>query len=206
MSKKTIIVFTRYPEIGKTKTRLIPAIGAEKAANLQRKMTEKTLQKVSKIKENISTDENEIDVKIYYNGGSLLLMQQWLGHDLTLIKQIEGELGAKMYSALENNYHQNQTPVIIIGIDCPFLDQKILFQALTAVENNDLVIGKAEDGGYYLIGLNKPRKKLFDNINWGTDQVYNQTIQIAQTLNLSIHNLPVLKDIDRPEDLAFYPL
>jgi len=206
VSKKTIIIFTRYPEIGKTKTRLIPAIGAEKAADIQRQMTEQTLQKVSEIKKVYSARGNNLDAKVYYSGGSLRLMRQWLGDDWTFIQQIEGELGEKMYFALENNYHENQTPVIIIGIDCPFLNQTILDQALTAVENHDLVIGKAEDGGYYLIGLNQPIKDFFNNINWGTDQVYNQTIKIAQKLNLSIYDLPVLKDIDRPEDLAFYLL
>ncbi len=197
MSKKTLIVFTRYPELGKTKTRLIRAIGAKKATNLQRKMTEETLKKVEKITENIN-------IQIYYTGGNLSLMEDWLGKKWSFVEQIQADLGQKMYGALEANYNQQKKPVIIIGIDCPFLDTNILQEALTAIDHNDMVIGKAEDGGYYLIGLKQPIKELFTGISWSTDQVYSQTIKIAYQFNLSVYNLPILRDIDRPEDLAFY--
>jgi len=90
MSEKTLIIFTRYPEKGKTKTRLIPAIGAEKAAKIQKLMTENTLKKAEKLDPNIR-------VKIYYAGGNQTLMEEWLGDKWEFIPQAEGDLGERMF-------------------------------------------------------------------------------------------------------------
>ena len=198
-NQQSLIIFTRYPEIGKTKTRLIPAIGAEKAANLQRQMTELTLKKAEELKLKLN-----LNVYIYFAGGNIDLMGKWLGKDWEFKAQIEGHLGEKMYSALSNSFAQGNKQSIIIGIDCPNLNVEILQTAFKAIKHHDLVIGKAEDGGYYLIGLNQLRAELFNNISWGTSQVFAETITIAEKLNLSIYNLPILRDIDRPEDLQFY--
>lgn len=198
-TKKSLIIFTRYPEIGKTKTRLIPAIGAEKAANLQRIMTEKTLLKAEKLK-----DFLEVEINIYFTGGNLDLMKTWLGKKYNYYSQIQGDLGLKMFSAFNDVFTQNNQQVIIIGIDCPQLNSEILKEAFIALNNHDLVIGKAIDGGYYLLGLNQLKKSLFFNINWGTSQVYNQTMAIANNFNYNTYLLPILTDIDRPEDLKFW--
>lgn len=201
--KKSLIIFTRYPEIGKTKTRLIPAIGAEKACNLQRLMTENTLKKAKKLKEEFNTE-----ISIYFHGGSLDLMKEWLGNDYNYYSQKGEDLGLKMYNAFENIIgkiiDKNYIKAVLIGTDCPDLDENILNNAFNQLNNHDLVIGKAEDGGYYLIGLNKLNKQLFTNINWGTDSVFATTVAIASKLNYSIYQLPVLRDLDRPEDLEYY--
>ncbi|MBF2057843.1 MAG: TIGR04282 family arsenosugar biosynthesis glycosyltransferase [Cyanobacterium sp. T60_A2020_053] len=198
MGKKTLIVFTRYPEVGKTKTRLIPAIGAEKATILQKELTEKTLQTVLQVKE-------DLDLKIYFSGGNLKLFEDWLGKDLAYFPQEGKDLGEKMFSAIETNYFMSPQGAIIIGIDCPFITPDILLQGLRALDNHDMVIGEAEDGGYYLIGLRKPKKELFTNINWGTDEVFQRTMQKAKNIGLKVYNnLPVLRDIDRPEDLDYF--
>jgi hypothetical protein len=192
--KKSLIVFTRYPEIGKTKTRLIPAIGAEKAAEIQCQMTEYTLKTVAQT-------GTHFDVNIFFNGGSLDLMQQWLGIQYSYQPQANGDLGKKMYSAFENCFNSGSRQVVIIGIDCPSLSSKILHQAFTALDTNQMVIGGADDGGYYLLGLTQLAKSLFENIHWGTETVFAQTMTIAQKLHYKIYQLPILKDIDRPEDL-----
>jgi len=198
MKKKALIIFTRYPEIGKTKTRLIPAIGAEKSANLQRLMTEKTLSSIE-----LLTNIIDVEVNIYFQGGNKELMQQWLGEKYNFYPQIEGDLGEKMYSAFKDNFENKNQQVIIIGVDCLELNIDILQEAFLALDNHDLVIGKALDGGYYLLGLNSLKKSLFDNIKWGTNQVFSQTMLIVQTLNYSTYQLPILRDIDRAEDLQF---
>ncbi len=198
-AKKSLIIFTRYPDVGKTKTRLIPAIGAEKAADLHRKMTEKTLQKVQQLNQFI-----EVDISIYFTGGNLDLITAWLGKKYNYYSQIEGDLGSKMYSAFQDTFTEDNQQIIIIGVDCPQLDYQILTKAFMALNNHDLVIGKATDGGYYLLGLNQVKKSLFANINWGTSQVFGQTMAIANSLNYSIYELPILTDIDRPEDLKFW--
>ncbi len=197
-SKKTLIIFTRYPEAGKTKTRLIPVLGGKKAAELQQKMTEKTVEIAYKLSQEIS-----LKILIYFTGGNKKLMENWLGKNLIYHEQVNGDLGTKMLSAFEENLIEQKDSTIIIGVDCPALNEKILQEAFTALETKDLVIGKAEDGGYYLIGLKKAESLLFLNINWGTCQVFQETIEKAKILDLSIYNLPILRDIDRPEDLKF---
>ena len=198
-NQQSLIIFTRYPEVGKTKTRLIPAIGAEKAANLQRQMTELTLKKTEELKLKL-----DLNVYIYFAGGNQSLMKKWLGKDWLFKTQSQGDLGKKMYSAFTDSFAQGDKQSILIGIDCPSLSIEILATAFEAIKNHDLLIGKAEDGGYYLIGLNQLRYELFKNISWGTSQVFAETMTIAEKLNLSIYHLPILRDIDRPEDLQFY--
>jgi len=200
MTQQSLIIFTRYPEIGKAKTRLIPAIGAEKATNLHRQMTELTVKKTLELSQKL-----ELNIHVYFVDGDIDLMRLWLGNNLNFQPQSLGDLGEKMYSALKDRFLANDTEIIIIGTDCPSLNVEILLVAFEQLKNHDLVIGKAEDGGYYLIGLKSLAKDLFTNINWSTAQVFQQTISIAQKLNLTIYdNLPILRDIDTCEDLQFY--
>jgi hypothetical protein len=91
---------------------------------------------------------------------------------------------------------------VIIGTDCPDLTIEILTQAFEALKQHDLVLGPAADGGYYLIGLRRLLPELFVEVSWGTSQVRQQTVEIAQSLDLAIAFLPLLNDIDRPEDLV----
>ena len=133
-------------------------------------------------------------------------MGDWLGDDVDYYPQAEGDLGVKMRSAFTDLFRNNSERVVIIGIDCPGVDSKILESAFNALESNDLVLGEAEDGGYYLIGLSKLVAELFINIKWGTGEVFKTTNHIAEKLNLTIAYLPILRDIDRPEDLDLIEL
>ncbi len=189
-----LIVFTRYPEPGKTKTRLIPALGEVGAAKLQRQMTEYTLSLVEAIP--------RLSTEVRFAGGDKQLMRDWLGSELMYQEQGEGELGVRMARSLSSAFQSHATQVIIIGTDCPSLNAEILTTAFHQLQQHDLVLGPALDGGYYLIGLQQFIPELFININWGTDQVLAQTVKIAQYLDLSVFYLSKLADIDRPEDLA----
>lgn len=196
---KTLIIFSRYPEPGQTKTRMIPLLGAVKAAELQRAMTEHTLKNAQQFSSN-----NDTKIEVHFNGGNQQLMTEWLGKDLDFIPQFSGDLGQKMNSAFAQTFDLGNQQVAIIGIDCPDIDQGILKEAFVSLEKHDLVLGVAADGGYYLIGLNQSIPQLFDNIDWGTDQVLKQTIDIAEKLKLKVHYLPTLSDVDRPEDIAIW--
>lgn len=198
---ESLIIFSRYPESGKTKTRMIPALGADGAAELQRRLSEYTVTQARRLRQ-----LREIDIMVYFTGGNIYLMQNWLGNDVNYHVQAEGDLGVKMHSAMKDNFTQNRERVVIIGIDCPGVNYNILESAFKALENNNLVLGQAEDGGYYLIGLNKLVPELFIDINWGTSSVFNSTKAIAQKLNLTTTYLPILRDIDRPEDLDLVAL
>ncbi|MCJ8283759.1 MAG: TIGR04282 family arsenosugar biosynthesis glycosyltransferase [Rivularia sp. ALOHA_DT_140] len=201
IAKKHLIIFTRYPQPGKTKTRLIPALGVEGAANLQRQMTEFTLTKVKKFQL-----EAGISFEIRFAGGDLQLMQNWLGTELNYQLQGEGDLGQRMNNSFLSAFNQGAQEVVIIGIDCPGIDAQVLARAFEKIQNSDLLLGPAVDGGYYLIGLKRAIGKLFINIDWGTAKVLQQTVDIAQKLNLSIDYLKTLADVDRPEDLPIWQL
>lgn len=196
MNERHLIIFTRYPEPGKTKTRLIPALGEEGAANLQRQMTEQTIAKVKQLINFVS-----LSFEIRFAGGNIQLMQNWLGSDLKHQQQGEGNLGDRMTIAFQSAFNKGNKYVVIIGIDCPKLTVDIIIQAFEKLIQKDLVIGPAIDGGYYLIGISQFIPELFREINWGSAQVLEKTLKIAQSLNLVVGYLPILSDIDRPEDL-----
>lgn len=193
-SNKCLIIFTRYPQAGTTKTRLIPAIGAEKAAEIGRLLTEYTVRAMRK-------SPPSLTVGVHFAGGNQVLMAQWLGADLVYKEQGDGDLGARMKSAFENAFAEHMTKVAIIGTDCPSLDFTLVSQAIDALSDYDLVLGPAEDGGYYLIALRSQVPQLFENINWGSALVLKQTLRIALCLGLKVYQLPILADVDRPEDL-----
>lgn len=199
--KETLIIFSRYPEPGKTKTRMIPALGAEGAADLQRRLSEYTLKQARNLRQ-----LREVDIAVYFAGGNINLMRDWLGDDISYYAQAEGDLGFKMQSAFADSFAINNERVVIIGIDCPSVDSNVLDSAFKALQDNDLVIGEAADGGYYLIGLRNLYPELFINIEWGKNRVFVTTKNIADFLNLTIAYLPVLRDIDRPEDLDLLAL
>ena len=195
---ETLIIFSRYPQPGTTKTRMIPALGADGAAQLQRKMTEHTLN-TAKLLSN-----RNISIEIHFAGGDVELMKQWLGKDIQYIPQVAGDLGDKMRSAFDRAFALGNRRVVTIGIDCPDIDSTILNSAFDSLQTHDLTLGSAEDGGYYLIGLNHSVPELFSNINWGTERVLEQTKNIAEKLDLQVRYLPTLPDVDRPEDLAIW--
>jgi rSAM/selenodomain-associated transferase 1 len=197
--EKCLIIFSRYPEPGTTKTRMIRVLGATGAANLQRQMTEHTLKQVQQLQESGS-----VEVEIHFTGGNYKLMSEWLGTNLTYYSQVAGDLGKRMESAFAQAFQKGKQKVVTIGIDCPDLNPSILKSAFEALQKQDLVLGAAEDGGYYLIGLNRLIPELFKNISWGSDRVLAQTEAIVQRLGLNIAYLPQLRDIDRPEDLSIW--
>ncbi|MCL2931502.1 MAG: TIGR04282 family arsenosugar biosynthesis glycosyltransferase [Trichodesmium sp. MAG_R03] len=200
MNNQRLIIFTRYPKPGTTKTRLIAALGAEGAANIQSQMTKITITKAKKLSNMMS-----LLVEVRFAGGNLQLMKNWLRDDLELDlkyqEQGTGDLGERITRAFESAFNQGVKSVVVIGTDCPSLTHEIMLEAFTKLTKSDVIIGPATDGGYYLIGLKKIIPELFQGINWGTSEVLSKTVAIAQNLNLAIDYLPELSDIDRPEDL-----
>jgi uncharacterized protein len=194
-----LIVFTRYPEPGKTKTRMIPVLGEDGAAILQKKMTEFTLKQAKMLQETMS-----LSIAVFYSGGSEQLMRCWLGDEIIYQQQSNGDLGQRMKLAFARSLSISSDKVVIIGTDCPELNLTILSQAFEILTYSDLVLGPALDGGYYLIGLSHLIPELFQGINWGTSEVFEQTKEIARQLKLKVGYLLPLHDIDRPEDLPIW--
>ncbi len=192
-----LIIFTRYPEPGKTKTRLIPALGPEVAADLHRQMSEHTLGWARKLK-NISA----VSLEVRYEGGDEHRFQHWLGLDIPFFRQGTGDLGARMARAFEEAFQAGMGRVILVGTDCPDLREGLVQEAFAALDHSDIVLGPAKDGGYYLIGLCRAIPQLFGKISWGTGEVLPRTLQIADEIKLRVFLLELLGDVDRPEDLG----
>lgn len=202
--KQRLIIFTRYPEAGTTKTRMIPALGAEGAAELQRLMTEHIISKTVSL-----CNLHPLPVEVRYEGGSHKLMTDWLGPEFSYCHQGSGDIGMRMGRTLEGAFGQGYETVVIIGSDTPDISTMILQNAFEALKKIDLVLGPAADGGYYLIGVHREtfshwNAQLFSDISWGTASVLPQTLRIAKKLGMNYKLLATLRDVDRPEDLGVW--
>lgn len=202
--QQRLIIFTRYPEAGTTKTRMIPELGAEGAAELQRQMTEHIRSRVDELR-----GLHDLSVEVRYEGGSEKLMTKWLGFGFSYCHQGSGDIGLRMERALKDAFGQGSEAVVIIGSDIPDITTNIILMAFEALNQNDLALGPAADGGYYLIGVHRKtfrywNSQLFSDISWGTDKVLPQTLSIAHKLGLHYVLLDTLRDVDRPEDLGVW--
>ncbi len=194
-----LIIFTRFPEPGKSKTRLIPALGPAGAAELHRQMVEHTLRWAKELRSRFP-----LSIEIRYTGRPLEPFRRWLGPDFLYADQGDGDLGQRMFSSVRDAFAKKIKKVLLIGTDCPDLSPDLAEGALVLLNSSDLVLGPTEDGGYYLMGLRRPAPRLFREISWGTETVLQKTLNTAQALKLSYSLLPFLADVDRPEDLPVW--
>ncbi len=191
MSEVLIIIFTRYPEPGNVKTRLIPSIGAQAAAKWHEKMTEYTLKQALR---------TGYPVQIHYTGGDACKMQAWLGHEHSYVAQTEGDLGQRMHDAFAGAFASNvsgKKKVLLLGSDCPDNRRDNLQKAIALLENSHCVLGPSTDGGYYMLGLTHMQSALFEDIAWGSHIVLEQTLAKAKNYAL----LPALSDVDHAADI-----
>ncbi|NPD68747.1 glycosyltransferase [Lichenicola cladoniae] len=185
-----LVLFTRYPDPGRAKTRLIPAIGAAAAASLHRRLTERAVATLRAAGRSI---------ELRTTGADPCRFSAWLGDGLAPTDQGEGDLGQRLDRAAA------LPPVILLGADVPDLQVRHLEAAASALETYPAVIGPAEDGGYYLLGLARPMPFLFDAMPWGTERVLAETMARLDRHGASYATLETLADLDRPEDLARWP-
>ncbi len=185
-----VVLFTRYPVAGQTKTRMISALGERGAAELQTRLTRHALQRL-----------RPLPLEVRYTGGGASQMRELFGDELNLQPQGEGDLGRKLDSAFDEAFASGCGKVIAVGADCPALTAALVQQAARGLSRRDLVVGPAHDGGYYLVGLKRPQPALFRGIAWGGERVLEQTLARAAELGLSVCVLPSLPDVDLPSDL-----
>jgi len=194
--REKVIIFTRYPEPGKTKTRLIPVLGAEGAADLQRRMAEHALAQAQDL-----AARREVSLEVCYEGGDEALLRRWLGNRFSYCEQRAGDLGTRMHAAFKEAFLKGSERVLVVGTDCPGLTDNLLDKALEELREHDVVLGPARDGGYYLIGLKRPCPWLFHDIQWGTHDVLARTLEVVRRNGLSVKLVELMDDVDRPEDL-----
>jgi len=184
------MLFARFPQPGLAKTRLIPALGANGAAILHKRLTEHVVRVLQ---------ASGLPWEVRATGAPAAAFRAWLGQDVTVVEQGDGHLGARMARAAE------PAPAILLGADLPGLAVRHLQAAVDALQHHPAAIGPAEDGGYYLLGLNVPMPALFEDMAWGTDVVFETTMRRLAALDVRPAVLETLADLDRPEDLRRWP-
>ncbi|MDR3666677.1 MAG: TIGR04282 family arsenosugar biosynthesis glycosyltransferase [Ignavibacteriaceae bacterium] len=193
-NKSSLIVFLRYPEKGKVKTRLAATTSEEFAQQWYRKCVDKIMSEIDKIP--------NIETNIFYSDRKEKeKVIKWLGNKFIYHHQEGTDLGEKMQNAFFNVFSHNSGKVIIIGTDIPDLNQNILTNAFELLDKNDIVLGPSVDGGYYLLGMNRLHNSLFEGIEFSTSTVLSETISKIDKLGLTFSILPKLQDIDIEDDL-----
>ena len=190
--KSALIIFLKYPELGRSKTRLAKDIGNENALKVYIELLNHT-QLISK--------QLKIDKYLFYDKVTANKML-WGDEIYQTAYQIESDLGGRMENAFEQLFLKGYDRVVIIGSDCYELTQDVIEQAFELLNTSDAVVGPAKDGGYYLLGLRKLIPQLFSDVAWSTDEVFSATVKTLENLNLTYSTTPILSDIDTIEDLT----
>lgn len=184
-----LIIFTKNPVHGEVKTRLAASIGHDKALDIYQQLVACTYSTVKPLACN----------KVVYYSDNIPKQDIW-NDEFTKSIQQGSDLGERMSNAFKEVFAQGYKKAVIIGTDCPSIDQQLLADAFAKLNTYDAVIGPAADGGYYLMGM-KEHYELFDNIAWSTPGVLAATLKKCDDLGLSYFLLPVLNDIDEEKDL-----
>ena len=187
-----IQVFCKAPVLGKVKTRLIQKLGARRALDLHKQMIERLMADFS-----LDTPQTELWITpvrdhVFFERYAVSRFQQ------------EGDdLGARMSGALQDGLIRHES-VILVGTDLPLINKSYIDLAISGLRDHAVVLGPAEDGGYGLVGINKEIPDMFFDIEWGTEKVLSQTCNRLNRGDLDYCLLPLIWDVDRPEDLQRY--
>jgi rSAM/selenodomain-associated transferase 1 len=193
----SLIIFLRYPQNGKVKSRLAKTTSSEFALDFYKSCAENIIRQVKSIP--------KINHFAFYSDKAAKdKITKWLGGKLFFSPQEGNDLGDKMKNAFEKVFSTGAEKVIIIGTDVPDLSKEIIQNAFKSLDNSDVVIGPSRDGGYYLLGMKRMNPNLFEGIEFSTSSVYKNTVEKFSKLNLSYYVLPELQDIDTEEDLIHW--
>lgn len=206
---KTFAVFAKYWEPGKVKTRLAESIGDSLAAEIYREFLVASLDLIGdRAEQKVIGFSPESEKE-----GFGRLASQW-----DLVPQVQSDLGVRMkcffdemFSRGPQHLSDNQTSgstlsehrVVLIGSDSPLIDPTWIDEAFERLANDDVVLGPSEDGGYYLLGARNRTPDIFQEIDWSTDQVLQQTVGQLKEKNYRFSQLPEHRDIDNLDDLQW---
>ena len=193
MPKNLLLVFTRNPELGKVKTRLAKTVGNATALKIYTFLLKRTRDIVVKV---------SADKAVYY---SVKVRENdiWDASIFQKHQQVGEDLGIRMLHAFKNGFKTGYEKVMVIGSDLYDLTAETIENAFIALENNEVVIGPAEDGGYYLLGMNSLEEKIFKNKDWGTETVRKDTLEDLKDKKVFL--LGELNDVDVFEDIEHHP-
>lgn len=191
-----LIIFARYPEAGRVKTRLAAETGDAFAAELYRLCAEHTFEQCRK-----AASSGIKSILFYSDHAERDLIEKWAGSNFIYYVQSGDDLGRRMTDAFKKVFELGAKKVLIIGTDLPDISAELIVTAAEELNNFDAVIGPAADGGYYLLGLKNNAPELFEKINWSTGTVFKETELKLRKLNLKYKTLKVMNDIDTKKDL-----
>lgn len=186
-----LLIFARNPELGKVKSRLAKSIGPKNALKIYLQLLDKTKEIALKVNcFRVVFYSDFVDFHDIFDPTYFYKDQQY------------GEgLGERMNNAMTSSFEEGADKVIIIGSDCYELRSSLIQEAFELLNDKDLVLGPAEDGGYYLIGMKKPLTAIFENKEWGNSDVLLDTLLTIKEKGLTFHLLETLNDVDTIEDL-----
>lgn len=190
-SKEKLIIFVKNEEAGKTKTRLAATIGDEQALEAYRKLLGWTVKQ---------TRELDVIREVWYSR-FVARDDIWETGDYKKQLQSGDNLGERMSNAFRKSFvEESFQKVVIIGSDCAELTSGVIEQAFQKLEDHEFVIGPAEDGGYYLLGMRSYHPEVFEEIEWSTGSVFQKTVEKIEGLGLGYTALKELNDVDTIED------
>lgn len=193
--RQKLIVFVKAPRPGFVKTRLAQAIGPTAACNAYRSLVDRVLTQMRSL--------HEVELR-FSPDDSLAEIKPWLQPHWQAAPQGEGSLGERLARAFSDAFTEGCTRVVAIGSDCPDVTANDVTNAWDALERNDVVLGPASDGGYWLIGLRERSDGVFEQIDWSTSRVFEQTMRWIKANDKSHQLLRQLADIDTEEDWKLY--
>ncbi|MEQ1805771.1 MAG: TIGR04282 family arsenosugar biosynthesis glycosyltransferase [Burkholderiaceae bacterium] len=198
LARCRIVVFAKAPLAGYAKTRLIPALGAQGAADLARRMLNHAVTQA------LGAGRGEVELCCAPDSRHAAFASWAQRPGLRLTDQGEGDLGVRMARAIERGLTQS-AKVLLMGSDAPALDSSVLRNAADALNTHDAVFVPALDGGYVLVGLRRPARHIFEGMLWSTPRVMQQTRERLAELGLRHAELAPLPDIDEAADLLHVP-
>jgi rSAM/selenodomain-associated transferase 1 len=195
MTTSALVIFAKSPRPGRVKTRLCPPLSAVDAARVQEAFLRDTVGRARAL-----TDVQVVCA--YTPSDDRVLFEQVCG-DTPLVAQAGSDLGERLDAAFATLALRGARQMVAIGSDTPTVPLAYLRQAFALLDDPtaDVVLGPAEDGGYYLIGLRTPRSELFTDMPWSTDRVFGETCRRAEALRLQVRCLPPWYDVDAIADL-----
>lgn len=192
--KRAILLVAKAPILGKVKTRLVPAIGAELATELYSRF-------LSDIIERCEAVDAADKFLFYYPLNTASMFSHYMKDGMRSFPQEGHTFGHRMHNAFRKLHENGYERMVIIGSDCPVWPAGGLMQAFEELSTHDITIGRAADGGFYMMGLKQPVPDLFTEVTFSTATVFRDMMRIAAQLQLCVSELPPWYDIDVGEDL-----
>ncbi len=193
MKDNALLIFEKNIIEGLVKTRLAATVGNDAALKIYQQLLINLHDKIVSL---------QVDKIIFYS--DFIEDDIWEKNLFKKEIQYGNGLGERMKNAFKRLFNAGYKNAIIIGTDCPGIDETILINAFLKLSQFDIIIGPAMDGGYYLLGMKQENSFLFQNIKWSTDVVLKQTIELCIMNHLSYFLLPELSDIDEEKDLIHF--